>query len=171
MGVDGVSLNEICRRAKVSKPGLYREFGNEDGLMKDALVRYAEQALKPMYVALADDVSFSEGLEGLIAFAAADHAARGNPAGCLFVDMSSGRAHVGPDTQAQLDQLQDELLSVYATWVERSKARGEFPKDISTQFAAAYINAQLHSAMSQQARGENAKTIRGVLGMAFSVFD
>ncbi len=36
-GVDGVLLNELCRRAAVSKPGVYREFGGEDGLM-DAVV-------------------------------------------------------------------------------------------------------------------------------------
>lgn len=39
-GTDGVSLNELYRRADVSKPGVYREFGGEDGLMAAVLEHY-----------------------------------------------------------------------------------------------------------------------------------
>ena len=39
-GPTNVSLNEICFKAKISKPGLYREFGGEDGLMKSVLLLY-----------------------------------------------------------------------------------------------------------------------------------
>ena len=38
-GIDGMSVNEVCRLAKVSKPSLYREFGNEDGLL-NAVFKY-----------------------------------------------------------------------------------------------------------------------------------
>ncbi|MEM9757417.1 MAG: TetR/AcrR family transcriptional regulator, partial [Pseudomonadota bacterium] len=38
-----VSLNTICQMAGVSKPALYRQFGNEDGLMRAVLDRYAAQ--------------------------------------------------------------------------------------------------------------------------------
>ena len=40
-GPGGISLNEVCRRAQVSKPGLYREFGNEDGLLDAVLTRWS----------------------------------------------------------------------------------------------------------------------------------
>ena len=36
-GVENVSLNELCRRAEVSKPGVYREFGGEEGLLDAVL--------------------------------------------------------------------------------------------------------------------------------------
>ena len=39
-GVDGVSVNEICKKAQISKPGLYREFNNQEGLMIAALGCY-----------------------------------------------------------------------------------------------------------------------------------
>ena len=39
-GVDTVSVNEICKKAQVSKPGLYREFNNQEGLMIAALGCY-----------------------------------------------------------------------------------------------------------------------------------
>ncbi|MFT6397207.1 MAG: AcrR family transcriptional regulator, partial [Bradymonadia bacterium] len=44
-GVDGVSLNETCRRAGISKPGLYREFGGEDQFTSAVLARYCETVL------------------------------------------------------------------------------------------------------------------------------
>ena len=39
-GPTNVSLNEICFKAKISKPGFYREFGGEDGLMRSVLHLY-----------------------------------------------------------------------------------------------------------------------------------
>lgn len=39
-GVSGVTICEICERANVSKPSLYREFGNDDGLMRSVLEFY-----------------------------------------------------------------------------------------------------------------------------------
>jgi AcrR family transcriptional regulator len=169
--IDGVSLNEICRRAEVSKPGLYREFGNEDGLMKAALVQYFEKAYAPIHQILAADVAFSKTLDTFITFASADRADQGVPNGCLFVQMYNARARTGAATQDQLDYFQNQVLRAYEGWVDRTKAKGEFPKDIPTQFAAIYIDAQFSNAMSQQARGEKAETIRDVLKLAFSVFE
>jgi len=38
-GLSSRSLNEMCRQLEVSKPGLYREFGGEDGLIAECLTR------------------------------------------------------------------------------------------------------------------------------------
>jgi len=169
-GIDGVSMNEICRRAEVSKPGLYREFGNEDGLMKAALIQYFESAYAPIHQILAADAPFCKTLDTFITFASADRADQGIPNGCLFVQMYNVRTRTGAATLDQLDHFQNQVLSAYEGWVGRSKAKGEFSNNISTQFAAIYIDAQFCNAMSQQARGEKAETIRDVLKLAFSAF-
>ena len=44
-GIDQMSINEICRLANVSKPSVYREFGNEDGLLAAVLAKYQRQTL------------------------------------------------------------------------------------------------------------------------------
>ena len=168
--IDGVSLNEICRRAEVSKPGLYREFGNEDGLMTAALIRYFESAYAPIHRMLTADAPFRKTLDAFINFASADRADQGVPNGCLFVQMYNARARTGVATQDQLDHFQNQVLSAYEGWVDRSKSAGEISINIPTQFAAIYIDAQFTNAMSQQARGEKAETIRDVLKLAFSVF-
>ena len=48
-GLDSVSVNEICKKAEVSKPGLYREFNNEEGLIIAVLDNYEKEVLKPLF--------------------------------------------------------------------------------------------------------------------------
>ena len=36
-GPSNVSINDICKLTGASKPGVYREFSNDDGLKKSAL--------------------------------------------------------------------------------------------------------------------------------------
>jgi len=57
-GIDGMSLNEICRRCEISKPGFYREFGSEDGLMKAVILAYQDQVLVPVLQMLNIDAPF-----------------------------------------------------------------------------------------------------------------
>ena len=58
-------------------------------------------------------------------------------------------------------------LTAYEDWVERSKAKGEFSADMSSQFAATYIDAQLSNALSQIARGEDSNNVKQILIVAF----
>ena len=48
----------FVEHAEVSKPGLYREFGNEDGLMKAVLAAYQKQVLASVYQMIAADAPF-----------------------------------------------------------------------------------------------------------------
>jgi AcrR family transcriptional regulator len=59
-GPTAVSVNEICRRADVSKPGLYREFGNEDGLRSAVVQTYELVILSQLYQIFEDDQPFDD---------------------------------------------------------------------------------------------------------------
>lgn len=169
-GVDAISLNEICRRTHVSKPVIYREFGNEDGLMQAVLSKYYEQVLLQLHQLFTGDRGFDDTLKVLIDLALEASTALGYPAGCLFVGMSNSTKPMGAATQDEIARTQSKILRTYQEWFERSKARDEFNLDITTEFAAKYLHAQLSNAMSQQASGENAETTKQVLKMALSVF-
>ena len=170
-GIDDISLNEICRKAKVSKPGLYREFGNEDGLMKAALLVYWQKVLTPMLQIVNTDASFGETLDSLVSFATTVNENQDVPKGCLLVKMRESRMRTGEATREQIDSIHGQILTAYEEWVEDSKAKGEFSADMSPQFAATYIDAQLSNALAQIARGEQSNTVRAILTMAFSVLD
>lgn len=164
-----LSLNEICRRSGVSKPGLYREFSSEDGLMKAVIIRYQEQVLNSVQQMLSSEAPFRETLDKLVSFATSASCHHESPMGCLFIKMRESRMHLGEATRAQVDFLEAQGLATFRKWVELSKVKGEFSADMSAEFAAIYIDSQISYASSRLARGEDPETVKKILSVAFSM--
>ena len=173
--VESVSLNEICRRAEVAKPGLYREFGNEDGLLKAVLVVYPQQVLATVYQRIATDAPFRATHDGLVSIVTRSGDtpffgdAQAVPSGCLFAKMRESYRHLGEETRAEVDRAKAKILTLYEDWVERARAKGEFTGDMPSRFAAIYIDAQLNNALSLVARGEPNDEVKKILTVAFSM--
>lgn len=172
---DTVSLNEFCRRATLSKPSVYREFGNEDGLMKAALLSYQATVLAPVYQMIRDDRPFPETLDALVSLVTRNDATSSQvddqsmPAGCLLVKMRESYNRLGEQVQQAIDDARQEALTVYENWVADATAKGEFTADLTPQLAAIYIDAQLNNALSLLARGEPRDEVSNILNVAFSV--
>lgn len=170
-GAERVSLNEVCRRAGVSKAGVYREFGNEDGLKKAALHLYFDEVFSPMIAMLVGDLTFKGKLDALTEGMLAPRRRKEFPTRCLICDMRDCGDTLGEGTRVQLATFRQQTLSAFERMVVMAKAKHEIGDQIPTRSAARYIDSQLTNAVSQQARGESAKVIREVLRLAFSVFD
>jgi AcrR family transcriptional regulator len=168
-GIHDMSLNEICRRCEISKPGFYREFGSEDGLMKAVILAYQDQVLVPVLQMLNTDEPFRETLDKLVLFVTAENDDQEAPKGCLLVKMRESRLYVGDATREQIDCAHEQALKAYEEWVERSKKKGEFTANMSSQFASTYIDAQLSHALSQVARDEDSQIVKKILTLAFSM--
>lgn len=166
--VDSVSVNEICRRAKVSKPGLYREFGDEDHLMDAALTRYAETVLGQVLAKLSDDRPFRETLNSLIDFATRDETPD-VPSGCLFAKMRNFRWRLGPITGEHVDRLCEEAVAAYAEWLQRHAACGDIELPASAEITAAYVDSQLTNMFTRISAGEDPDMVRAHAYLAFSV--
>jgi AcrR family transcriptional regulator len=167
--IDDMSLNEICRRCEISKPGFYREFGSEDGLMKAVILAYQNQVLEPVLQMLNTEAPFRETLDKLVLFVTAENDDRETPKGCLLVKMRESRKYVGDATREQIGLAHEKALKAYEEWAERAKKKGEFATNMSSQFASTYIDAQLSHALSQVARGEDSQTVKKILILAFSM--
>lgn len=167
-GVDAVSVNEICRRAKVSKPGLYREFGGEDQLMDAALTRYSETVLGPVLATLSDDRPFRETLDSLVDFATREETPD-VPSGCLFAKMRSLRLRLGPVTGQHVDQLRADAVAAYAAWLARFANQGEIDLPASLEMTATYVDAQLTMMLTRISAGENPDTVRAHAHLALAV--
>lgn len=168
-GVDTLSMNEICRRTKVSKPVMYREFGNEDGLMQAALAHYYDHVVLQLHRLFTADQTFDNTLDVLVEHGLGAAAAMGYPVGCLFVGMTNAREKIGPATKDEITKTQSKILITYQNWFSQSKARGDFKPDITPEFAAKYLHSQMSNALNQQARGENTEEIKHMLRLALSV--
>jgi len=167
-GVDAVSVNEICRRAEVSKPGLYREFGSEDQLMAAALTHYSETVLAPVLATLAEDRPFREALDFLIDFTTREETPD-VPSGCLFAKMRSFRWRLGPVTGDHVDKLRTGAVGAYAAWLERCANNGEIELPASVEMTATYVDAQLTMMLTRISAGEDPATVRAHAHLAFAV--
>jgi AcrR family transcriptional regulator len=161
-----VSVNAVCRRAGVSKPSLYREFGSEDGLSASALEQYASIVLGQRRDLLLSGQSFFDKLDALITYASEDPR---NEHGCLFFKMRAVRLHLGLKTQAKVAEIEAEAIKLYARFFRESRERGEWLGNISPDFAAQYLHAQMGLAVSQRALGTETAIVRPLLEYALSV--
>lgn len=166
-----VSIGEICKLTGASKPGIYREFGSDDGLKCAALESYRILALLPLFDILRRDQSFAATKAALVAFTTQDRGALGVPSGCLFVAMRAQRDSLGSATGERVDQLRDEVLDAYMVWIETAKSKGECNAQIPTDAAALYFDAQNGGAMRMQKEGVDNATIATILRYAFKMIE
>ncbi len=165
-----VPISEICEKTGASKPSLYREFGSDDGLKEAALDAYDELVSQRRYDILAGDQPYDEALEALITHTVQDRKKADVPNGCLLFAMRARREEFGPLTLAKIDQLRENSLEQYRQWIDRAKSNAQFRRDIPTDTAALYFDAQMGSAMRLQKEGVSNKVIGEILRTAFSAF-
>ena len=72
-GLHALSLNALCRRIEISKPGLYREFGGEDGLMEAVLERYRELVVVPLLGLMAAELPYGAVIDRVVHVADRHH--------------------------------------------------------------------------------------------------
>lgn len=171
VGPTDVSIGDICKLTGASKPGIYREFGSDDGLKCAALESYRILALLPLFDILKQDQSFAAAKTALVAFTTQDREALGVPSGCLFVALRAQRDSLGSATGERVDQLRDEVLDAYMVWIETAKSKGECSAQIPTDAAALYFDAQNGGAMRMQKEGVDNATIATVLRYAFKMIE
>ena len=165
---DSVSVNEICRRANVSKPGLYREFGDEDHLMDAALARYSEAVLGPVLATLSLERPFGETLDSLIEFVTRAETPD-VPSGCLFAKMRSSRWRLGPVTGSRVDELLDGTVAAYAAWLQRCADLGEIVLPAPIEVIATYVDAQFTMMLTRISAGEDRALVRTHARLAFAL--
>ena len=166
-GPTAVSVYEICRRADVSKPGLYREFGNEDGLRSTVVQTYELVVLSQLYQIFEGDQPFDDALAALTDLVLQDRQKMDLPLGCLLQKMRGCRKELGPKTNDVIDTTSIGTQSRLKDCVERAKHNGQLSEDISTKTAAIYIDAQVSSAIMMQETGASKTQISEFLNIAF----
>ena len=168
-GPTNVSLNEICFKAKISKPGFYREFGGEDGLMHSVLLLYKNTLIKQILNILKLEKPFDETLDLLIEYVIEKRDEEHIKNGCLLAKFRQSRDKFGKETKKQIDIILRERYLVFELWIKKAKSKGEINNQLSTNFISNYIISQLDYAVSGLANGEKNNYIKDVLTLALSV--
>lgn len=156
-GLHAASINELCGRIEISKPGLYREFGGEDGLMHAALEHYREQAVLPLMSLFLAGLPFAEAIDRALEVMTEPGE---RPAGCMFTRMRLDRARLGPETRPRLERIEAERLEALEVCIERAQGVGEVRPNVTPAFGAAYLDAQLTLVLTRMAVGEHGEVVR-----------
>lgn len=162
-GLFDISLNEICRSAEVSKPGVYREFGGEDGLMEAVVDRYREEVVVPLLAGLSAERPFADVLDSLVQTITKKSSA---PAGCLIAKMRSAPGRLGPATTARVKAIAGEMRRAFKHWYQRALARNEVDPKVTPEIAAQYLDTQLTTVVQQMALGMKPSLIRAQARLA-----
>ena len=168
-GPTNVSLNEICFKAKISKPGFYREFGGEDGLMRSVLNLYNNLLIKQILNILKLEKPFDETIDLLIEYVIDKRDKEHVKNGCLLAKFRQSRDKFGKKTQEQIDIILKERYLDFELWIKEAKSKGEFNHPLSPKLVANYIISQLDYAVYALANGEKNNNIRHFLTLAFSI--
>jgi len=160
-----VSINAICELAKVSKPALYREFGNEDGLMAAVLERYAEQVLSDIFDILAKNMPLPETLDALTRFASDDPKME---TGCVFYKMRAGKHRLGPTTRARVQAIDTGAVDAFTAYLEARRSNGDWTNGVPAPTAARYLVEQMGLALTQRAAGEDPAQVSETLKLALA---
>jgi len=158
-----VSLNAVCERAGVSKPSVYREFGNDDGVTHAALSHYAETVLVRMHEIVTSDADYRNKIAGIIALSSVDAT---HDHGCLLVKMRAVRDRMGPRTQELIDRIEAMSRDAFIGLLSDGRDAGDLPEGVSVDLGARYLQAQVGLALDHRARGLDPKPI---LDLALSV--
>ena len=168
-GAPEVSINAISNILNVSKPGIYREFGSDDGLKAAALKTYQAMVIDPLLALLKPEQNLNTTLSEIISLLMQDRDAMGIPKSCLFVNMRANRVSLGQETLKVLDQLCEHVLNSFVVWIEDTKATGEFRHDIPSLTAAHQIDALHSGAMRMQKENVPAEEIHEFLRYGLAV--
>ena len=166
-GVYGMSVNEVCRRACISKPGLYREFGGEDGLLTAVLDLYDKTVLSLFRDLLEANVGFEKSMH---IFTTRFFGQTGHPPGCLLAELRLAYPDLGESTQAKVQSTVTKYRGMLRQWLQNCQASGEVDAHADLDFAAQYIDSQLFLAATQAQRGDSTDEIAKRLMTSRRVF-
>ncbi|GAB5447876.1 TetR/AcrR family transcriptional regulator [Gymnodinialimonas sp.] len=161
-----VSVNAICQMAGISKPSLYRAFGNEDGLTLAALDRYAERVLGDLFAILQANQPLAPTLDALIDFAVTDTRLE---TGCLFYKMRAGKHRLGPKTLARVEEIDAAAVHGFDAYLKGQQAAGAWNSVQPTPLIARYLMEQIGLTLTQRATMDDTSGLKDALSLALSV--
>ncbi len=167
-GPSDISVNDICAAAQVSKPGLYREFGSDDGLKAAALEAYHGLAIAPFLALLQADQPVTRTVEEIVDFLTQSKDTLGLPAGCLFVSMRAQRSRLGPKTTEHLDDVRSDFLASVGAWLEGLKGAGQIKIKTPAHIAAHQFDALHSGAIRMQVEQVPQQEIKQFLRFGFA---
>ncbi len=168
-GVANTSFNEVARALNVSKPTLYRYFGDEDGLLSAALEHYVSQRTHHADLLhatgdLRTDLNAWFGLQ--IDDLYDKHHDGTTPTGCLLMECVQLGKALGDKTTATVDRAVHEFLDLVKTRLVVARDAGQLRPGIDLKAAVHLIAGQMIVAKNVVLVGEPKENLKNMVSLA-----
>ncbi|MEM7524610.1 MAG: TetR/AcrR family transcriptional regulator [Pseudomonadota bacterium] len=162
-GYDGLTLDQVARELGVSKPTLFRTFGDKEEIFSQALEAYYVEFIKPGEDRLEAAPDLRSAVTACFTVAADRMWDDRNPPGCFLTDTRLGGGFPSGPVADTLIRLQGRALVLLNEKIDAAIATGELNEAAQPQAVLQYIFAQLAalSALSHNASPDG--TVRTIV--------
>ena len=168
-GVAATSFNKVSRALGVSKPTLYRYFGDEDGLVSAAIEHYVSQ--RTLYADLlgaTGDIRtdlntwFDKQIDDLYE----KHADTSMPTGCLLMECVQLGNAIGEKSRATVHQAVQGILDMFEERLKAAEAAGQLRPGIDLNAAVRLVAGQTIIAKNVVLIGEPKENLKRMVALA-----
>ena len=168
-GVAATSFNKVSRALGVSKPTLYRYFGDEDGLVSAAIEHYVSQ--RTLYADLlgaTGDIRtdlnawFDRQIDDLYE----KHADSSMPTGCLLMECVQLGNAIGEKSRATVHQAVQGILDMFEERLKAAEAAGQLRPGIDLNAAVRLVAGQTIIAKNVVLIGEPKENLKRMVALA-----
>ena len=168
-GVAATSFNKVSRALGISKPTLYRYFGDEDGLVSAAIEHYVSQ--RTLYADLlgaTGDIRtdlnawFDKQIDDLYE----KHADASMPTGCLLMECVQLGNAIGEKSRATVHQAVQGILDMFEERLKAAEAAGQLRPGIDLNAAVRLVAGQTIIAKNVVLIGEPKENLKRMVALA-----
>ena len=126
-GFEGVDVDRIARAVGVTKPSLYRLFGDKSSLFLRALQRYGETIGAAPLAAFSKQLDIADAVRALLEASVKAGTMEGGPKGCLMACVAVVQAESSPDVRAAITHGLSALAEMLETRFQQGASNGAIP--------------------------------------------
>lgn len=168
-GVANTSFNEVARALNVSKPTLYRYFGDEDGLLSEAVSHYCSQrSMHPDLLQKTGDLrtDLNAWFDLQIDELYERHEDSEVPSGCLMMECVQLGKALGVKSTAAVNQSVREILTLIEDRLVTARDHGQLRDGIEIGAAVHLIAGQMIVAKTVVLIGETRENLKKMVRLA-----
>lgn len=180
-GIFNVSISRIAKLANVSRPGIYKEFGDEDNLKEEVLNRYVRLSADPCHKNYFDyknypnhlfnhfDAIINDGNKNLTEDPAYLNIERPKKAiGCLMERTRLNSNLLGPKSKELMKKYTQYRKKCFQEYIRNAQADKKIKKHLNPEFLSEYILALFNILQINRLNRLNKSKIEQILHLALS---
>jgi len=181
-GINNVSLSKIAKLAKVSRPGIYKEFDDEDGLKYEVIVKYTDlltTEVIPQYYKAHDIKTLFYHIYSTLGFPVDKKYFTGiskskkvkmpiKAKGCLFEKSKLEKHKLNSKSKNAIEAFEKTRNKAFKNYLERMQKTNQIDASLKIDEVCDYFTAQLSLAQCLDINKLKKEKIKTIITTAFS---